>query len=1085
MDNKNHVLIKKYLQQHSIVESNILSFNDFFENRMQKIVEEINESLPSEDVKVELGKVLVGSPNVIEADGSQHKILPTEARLRNLTYSAPVSLEISVKKDGTKEKSNVEIGRIPIMVRSKFCNLSGMSKEQLIENNVDGADPGGYFMINGNERVLVMIEDLAPNQPFTERSAKTKGKIILRLFSRRGSYRIPTSIGENTEGILEVTFSRFKNVPIIPLIKALGVTNDSEIAKLIVKENDSLIVNLYEHSNLQTPQDAIMFIAEKSGMEGNKKEISERIKMRIDSYFLPHVGVKQENRKEKALMLCKLVKQYLVSKEKEIVSDKDHYANKRIKMSGDLLADLFRINLMVLVRDIQHSLQRITKRKRFWSLKTVAKSTLFSHRVESAIATGTWIGERTGVTQNMEKTNYLSMFSQLQRVNSLLPNEQENFKARTLHPTHYGRFCPVETPEGTSIGLRKNLSLLTKISTAINFNEADFVSLLKKTGLLSEEGTEIMLNGKFVGMSKEPEKLLGYIKEMRRRSEVPVELSVRHDKDIETIILTTETGRILRPLIIIKDGISLLREEHLTELMENRKTFKDLITAGIIEYLDAAEEDDSLVAMISEDITPEHTHMEIDSIAMLGLVTSLVPYANFNQASRLVRGSKTQKQALGLYSAAYPIRLDTDVSILHYPQKPIVRSFTYDTLDFYPAGQNVIVALMPSQGYNIEDAIVLNKASIERGFGKSTYFRPYISTELQYTGGLSDEICIPSKDTSGYKTENSYRFLEEDGVAYPEAVMVGGEVVIGKTSPPKFLSEVGEMSIARSRKENSISIRQEDKGTIDSVFVTIDSEGNKIVQVRSRDSRRPEIGDKFSTPYGQKGVVGAIIPEEDIPFTSSGIKPDVLFNPHSIPSRMTVGYLIEILGGKVGCLGGKMVDGTPFSGEKFEDLEKLLHELGFRYDGKETMYDGITGKMLEAKIYIGNMYYLKLKHMVANKIHARGFGKVTLLTRQPVEGRSKGGALRLGEMEKDALVGHGASLLLKERYSSDSVRIYVCAKCGALAIKDLLKRKETCPLCNSSEVEPIEISYAFKLFIEELMSLHVFPKMELKNKYEQ
>lgn len=1089
IEDKNHILVKKYLEQHSLVESNILSFNDFFENRMQQIVEEINENLPSEDIKIELGKVIVDKPDVIEADGSKHYILPAEARLRNLTYSAPVRLEISVKKEGGKEKSEVEIGRIPIMIKSKYCHLSEMQKEKLIENCIDPADPGGYFIINGNERVLVMIEDLAPNQPFTEKSSKTKGKIILRMFSKRGAYRIPTAIGENPDGIIEVTFSRFKNIPVIPLIKSLGITNDAEISRLIGIENDSVIVNFYEFSNLQSPQDATAYIAEKSNLEGNKKEILDRIRSRIDSYFLPHIGVKQENRKEKAVMLCKLIKQHLISKEKEVVSDKDHYANKRIKMSGDLLSDLFRVNLLVLVRDIQHSLQRISKRKKFYSLKTIAKSTLFSHRIESAIATGTWIGERTGVTQNMDKTNYLAMFSQLQRVNSLLPNEQENFKARTLHPTHYGRFCPTETPEGTSIGLRKNLALLTRISTSANINEKEFIKSLERFEFTSNENdikkTDVMLNGVFIGTVDDAEKFAFEIREMRRGGELPIELSVRYNDDMKVVILTTETGRILRPLIIIKEGRILLEQRHLDSVSENKKTFDDLVKEGIIEYLDAAEEDNALIALRPQDVTPEHTHLEVDAVAMFGLVTSLVTNVNYNQASRLIRGSKTQKQSLGLYSAAFPLRLDTDVSILHYPQKPMVRSFTYDTLDFYPAGQNVVVAIMPYQGYNIEDAVVLNKASIERGFGRSTYFRPYTSAELQYIGGLSDEICIPSKDTGGYKTERSYRFLEEDGIAYPEASMESGDVVIGKTSPPKFLSEIGEMSIARSRKENSIVMRQEEKGTVDAVFITIDSEGNKIVRVRSRDNRNPELGDKFSTPYGQKGVVGAIVPEEDIPFTASGIKPDVIFNPHSIPSRMTIGYLIEVLGGKVGSLRGKIVDGTAFSGEKYQNLEQELKELGFRYDGKETLYDGITGKMLDAKIYVGSMYYLKLKYMVANRVHARAFGKVTLLTRQPVEGRSKGGALRLGEMEKDTLVGHGASLLLKERYSSDSVVVHVCSKCGAMAIRDVLRKKEVCPLCGVSEIEPVEISYAFKLFMEELMSLHIFPKMILKNKYEQ
>jgi len=1081
-----HILVKKYLEQHSLVESNILSFNDFLDNRMQQIVEEVGKNLPTEDVKLELGKISVGKPNIIEADGSKHDILPAEARLRNLTYSAPLYLEISIKSGSESEKSFVEIGRIPIMVKSKYCHLFDMPHDKLVENYVDYADPGGYFIINGNERVLVMIEDLAPNQPFIEKSPKVKETIMLRLFSQRGAYRIPTSLNESSDGLLTVTFSRFRDIPAIPLIKALGLVEDSSIARYIGKEQDSLVVNLYEYAHLHNPHDALLFIAEKSGLQGAKKEILERAKARIDSYFLPHIGTKPENRIEKAITLCKLIKQYTISKESRAISDKDHYANKRIKLSGDLFADLFRVNLTVFVRDIQHSLQRISKRKKFYSLKTIAKSTLFSHRIESAIATGGWIGERTGVTQNMDKTNYLAMFSQLQRVISLLPSEQENFKARMLHPTHYGRFCPIETPEGTPIGLRKNLALLSRISTAVRLEEKELVNMLTGLGLLKEGSgmTDVFYNGKFIGEVITAEDFVDQVREKRRKKDLPIELSVRHDKEKEAIFLTTETGRLLRPLIIVKDGRPLVEKEHLELLSSGTLAFNDIVSKGLIEYLDAAEEDDALIALYANEITPEHTHLEIDPIAMFGLVTSLVPYANYDQSSRLNRGSKTQKQALGLYSSSYHVRLDTDVSILHYPQKPIVRSFVYDTLDFYPAGQNVVVAIMPYEGYNIEDAIVMNKASIERGLGRSTYLRPYTSVELQYTGGLTDEICIPSKDTGGYKTEKSYRFLEDDGIAYPEAKLEGSDVVVGKTSPPKFLSEMGEMSIARSRKENSVIVRQEEEGIIDSVFITIDAEGNKIVNVRTRDPRSPELGDKFSTPHGQKGVIGAVVPEEDIPFTAQGIKPDIIFNPHGIPSRMTVGYLIELLAGKVGCLDGRIIDGTAFSGENIEELERTLCDLGFRSDGKETLYDGVTGKMLEAKIFIGNMYYLKLKYMVANKIHARAFGKVTLLTRQPVEGRSQSGGLRLGEMEKDALVGHGASLLLKERYDSDRVVVHVCTQCGSLAIKDILRKKEVCLLCGISKVEPVEMSYAFKLFMEELLSLHIFPHLILKNKYE-
>lgn len=307
--------------------------------------------------------------------------------------------------------------------------------------------------------------------------------------------------------------------------------------------------------------------------------------------------------------------------------------------------------------------------------------------------------------------------------------------------------------------------------------------------------------------------------------------------------------------------------------------------------------------------------------------------------------------------------------------------------------------------------------------------------------------------------------------------------MIGKMSPPKFLSEAREISI-RTKKESSVAMRQEEKGIVESVFITEDNEGNKIVQVKTRDQRIPELGDKFATAHGQKGVIGMIVPEEDIPFTARGIRPDVIFNPHGLPSRMTVGYLLELLAGKVGSLRGEVVDGTSFSGTSKKDLEEQLEGMGFRFDGKETMYNGVTGKKIFSKIFVGDLYYLKLKYMVGNKMHGRASGKVALLTRQPIEGRARGGALRLGEMEQQALVAHGASLLLKERYDSDKVTLPICTKCGTIAIEDSVRGKTSCPMCNSEDIELVEVSYAFKLLLGELQGLHINTTFELKNKYE-
>jgi DNA-directed RNA polymerase subunit B len=1081
-----HILVKEYLRSHSLVESNIRSFNDFIENRMQEIVTELSDSIPNEDFEIKLGKIRVGRPDIVESDGSSRPVTPAEARLRNLTYSAPIWMEMTINYAGQVETEEVQLGRIPVMIKSKACNVHGMGAEDLIKNYIDPKDHGGYFLINGNERVMIMAEDLASNQTFIEHQ-KTRNKLMLRLFSQRGAYKIPVSLIENNEGILEVTFSRFRDIPAIILLKALGLTSDAEIAQLIGKQTDSLVVNLYEHANISNVNDALMWIAEKSALQGTNKEMLDRVKQRLDSYFLPHIGLDKNSRLEKARTLCKFIKQYYVAREhpEDAMTDKDHYANKRVRLSGDLLSDLFRVNMNILLREVQHTLQKTVKRRKFYSIKTIAKSTLFTHRIESAIATGSWIGERSGVTQNMDKNNSFAVMSQLQRVTSTLPGEQENFAARTVHPTHYGRFCPIETPEGTEIGLRKNLAILARISTRVNLDHKEILSIFENAGLSADKGkVDVFYNGRFVGVADNAEAFVNNIRESRRSGELPMEMSVKFEKFLDTIFLNSEEGRVIRPLIVVENGNSRLKSEHLEMIKQGSLTWSDLIKKGIIEYLDASEEDDCYVALDESELTNEHTHLEVDKIDVFGVSVSLIPFGNHDPPARMVKGgSRAYRQGLGIYAGNFPVRVDTDVSVLHYPQKPLARSFVYDTLNVHPAGQNIVVGILPYEGYNVEDATVLNRGSVDRGFGRSSRFRPYTSVELNYAGGLKDEICVPEKDVSGYRTEESYRYLEDDGVAYPEAELHEGEVVIGKISPPKFLSEAREISI-QTKKENSSAIRQEEEGTIDGVFITQDKEGNKVVQVRTRELRVPEIGDKFSVPHGQKGVVGFIAPEMDVPFTVGGVRPDIMFNPHGIPSRMTVGYLMDILANKVAALSGQIVDASSFSGETIDSLENNLKKLGFRASGKEVMYNGITGKRMPIKIFVGNMFYLKLKYMVADKMHSRASGKIALLTRQPIEGRARGGALRLGEMEQEALVGHGASLLLKERYDSDKVVIHICSKCGSTVIDDQIHNKKVCSLCHSNQVEPVEVSYAFKLLVEELQGLHLLTKFELKNKYE-
>jgi DNA-directed RNA polymerase subunit B' len=599
--------------------------------------------------------------------------------------------------------------------------------------------------------------------------------------------------------------------------------------------------------------------------------------------------------------------------------------------------------------------------------------------------------------------------------------------------------------------------------------------------------TEVYLNNKFVGQVDNPKEYVDQVKDERRKSNISANLNLYYNELSNRIDVDTTKGRARRPLIIVKNGRPLLTEEHIKKLEKNEMAWSDLLKEGIIEYLDAGEEENAYVAFFDNELTPEHTHLEISPIAMTGLATSLVPFGNFNQSTRLNAGSKNQKQALGFYAANFAVRMDMDVNILHTPHLPIVGTIMHEISDYdkHPAGQNIVVAIMSFKGYNMEDAIIINQGSIDRGFGRSSYFRPSTAEELRYAGGLVDEVSVPDKDVKGYKSEQDYRLLEGDGIIYPEAIIKEGDVIIGKTSPPRFLSSLDEYSLASStRRESSVNAKHGERGTIDFVSITENQEGNKLVQVRVRDQRKPEIGDKFTSRHGQKGVVGLIVPEQDIPFSASGIKPDLIFSPHGIPSRMTIAHLIELVAGKVGSLSSRYINGTTFDAEPEDKLRNELKELGFRENGTETLYNGETGEILEAKIFIGNMFYLKLKHMVANKLHSRARGPIQLLTRQPTEGRAKEGGLRLGEMEKDTFVAHGASLLLKERFDSDKTIVPVCEECGMIAIKDEFKNKSYCPVCgDNAEISNIEISYAFKLMLDEFKSLGIYPKMELKSKY--
>ncbi|MEM2093713.1 MAG: DNA-directed RNA polymerase subunit B [Candidatus Bathyarchaeia archaeon] len=1104
-------LIKCFFDAEGLVRQHLDSYNDFIDHGIQKIIDEIGEipiDSPEYPFKVRLKRVEVGRPRVVEVDGSEHPVYPMECRLRNLSYGAPLYLEVAMVRDEYEESSEVvHIGDIPVMLKSKLCLLSNCTPEELIRLGEDPYDPGGYFIINGSERVIVGLEDLAPNRILVDEDNTGVHPVYrAKVFSTTVGFRARITVKLKANNALVVTVPGVPtDLPFIVLMRALGVDSDRRIVEMVssIREVQDFLEPSFEESvGVNTVQEAILFIGNRVAHGQVEEYRIRRAESILDRNLLPHIGNSPEQRYEKAHYLGEMASRVIELKlGMRGQDDKDHYSNKRLRLAGSLLADLFRVSFRNLCRDVKYQLERMSVRRRKLTIGAAVRHGIITERIHHALATGNWGHGKVGITQLLDRTNYLSTLSHLRRLQSPLSRSQPNFEARDLHPTHWGRLCPNETPEGSNCGLVKNLSLMAKISVDVD------TGLIKQTlnslGMISAKDVDVghsagyvkvYIDGGLAGYTDNPELLTQKLREKRRRGELIPEVSVAYFRTVHKggvsreVYINCDAGRVMRPLVIVDKGVPRLDKATILKLKAGEMKWNDLLVQGIVEYVDAEEEENCYVALDLDHMGPDHTHVEIAPYAMLGICTSIIPYAEHNQSPRNSYEAAMAKQALGLFETNFYNRVDTQSHILHYPQIPLVKTKPMDVLGYFerPSGQNFIVAVLSFQGYNMEDAIVFNRSSIDRGLARTSLFRVYKSESRRYLGGLKDKFEIPEPGIRGFRGEQYYRLLEEDGIVSVESYVDGNDVLVGRTSPPRFLEEYREFEVkGPSKRDTSITMRPTETGIVDDVFLTSSTQGSEVVKVRVREQRVPELGDKFASRHGQKGVIGMVVPQEDMPFTVDGVVPDIIINPHAIPSRMTIGQFIESLAGKAASISGQLIDGTPFSNMKQENIREILTAFGFHPGGAEVMYNGITGEKFVADVFIGVVYYQKLHHMVADKMHARARGQVQMLTRQPTEGRSRGGGLRFGEMERDCLIGHGAALLLKDRLldESDKCSIYICEKCGYIAYFDLKQRRYVCKVCgDSSEVAPVIVSYAFKLLVQELMSLCISPRLLLKER---
>jgi DNA-directed RNA polymerase II subunit RPB2 len=1034
----------------------------------------------------------------------------------------------------------VHIGKIPIMLKSNICVLSQYKHFENTQTGECKFDSGGYFIINGSEKTVLGQERAAENRVYCFNISKNDTKYTWKAeiksvpdFKCISPKQINMYLSSKNNGFgnaICVELPRVKQpIPLFIVFRALGINSDKEICDRILLDISSaknkqmlqaLQASIIEANKHITQEECVKYITsfvmytpinmDKETGAKKKHEFTLEI---LNNDLFPHC----HNMEQKIYFLGYMTNKLLLASFEIIKQDdRDSYLNKRVDLTGTLLNNLFRNYFNKLVKDMEKQVIREINNGSWKStddyeniinltnIYKIIKSTTIENGLKRALSTGDFgikhtNSNKVGVAQVLNRLNYVSSLSHARRVSTPTDKSGKLIPPRKLHNTCWGFLCPAETPEGQSVGVVKNLSYMTHITIYSNSLPLYEYIMPNITHIDSPEITakdmyekvKVFINGSWVGITDSPQELYMALKDKKYKGIINIYTSISFDYKMREIRICNDSGRLTRPLLRVKNENLLINNDIINKLNKAELIWDNLLTSSkiddsVIEYIDPEEQSWSLIAtkpkdiIVKSDNIHKFTHCEIHPSTIFGVLASCIPFPEHNQSPRNTYQCAQGKQAMGVYVTNYENRMDKTAYVLNYPMRPLVdtRIMNMIQLNKIPSGTQVIVAIMTHTGYNQEDSLLINQGSIDRGMSLVTVYHTEKDEDKQKINGDEEIRCKPdSTKTKGMKMGN-YNKVNSKGVIPENTLVENRDVIIAKVTP-----------IKENRNDHTKVIKYEDQSKIyktveetyvDKNFIDRNGDGYNFAKVRLRTVRKPVIGDKFSSRHGQKGTVGNIIPECDMPFTSDGVTPDIIINPHAIPSRMTIGQLKETVLGKVLIQLGLFGDGTAFGEFDVKDICDELIKVGYEAHGNELLYNGLTGEQHECSVFMGPVFYQRLKHMVNDKAHSRSIGPMVNLTRQPAEGRSRDGGLRFGEMERDCMVSHGASRFTRGRMydASDKYSVHICKKCGLIASYNDKMHIHHCRICdNRTDFAYVEIPYACKLLFQELNTMNIAPRI--------